>query len=121
MNIVQRVCLIVADAVIVVVTIYHTYGTMKISREANIQATFSRTLLRAGQSTVRLGMHLDTDDWLYQAYSILDTCNCGIPVTGGTYDTLGRVMFVMNIAEFIVQLAEGFDVSSLQFIVDELQ
>lgn len=52
MNIVQRVCLIVADAVIVVVTIYHTYGTMKISREANIQATFSRTLLRAGQSKV---------------------------------------------------------------------
>ena len=46
----QRICLIGADAVIVVVTVYYTYGTMKMSREANIPATFSRTLHRAGQS-----------------------------------------------------------------------
>lgn len=47
---VERVCLIVADAIIVAVTIYHTYGTMKASREAHVRASFSSTLLRAGQA-----------------------------------------------------------------------
>lgn len=44
----QRVCLIASDAIVVAVTIYHTYGTVKLSREANVRATFSGTLLRAG-------------------------------------------------------------------------
>lgn len=49
MDIVERVCLVAADTVVVFVTIYHTYGTIKTSREVGIQATFSSTLLRAGQ------------------------------------------------------------------------
>lgn len=38
-----------SDAFIVSVTIYHTYGAVKASKDANMQATFSSTLLRAGQ------------------------------------------------------------------------
>lgn len=49
-TIVQRISLIVADAIVVAVTIYYTYGTTKASRDANVQASFSLTLLRAGQA-----------------------------------------------------------------------
>lgn len=45
---IQRVCLILADTVVVVVTIYHTYGIVKAGREANIPVTFTAALLRAG-------------------------------------------------------------------------
>ena len=45
----DRVCLIMADEIIVLVTIYHTYGTVKASRQANVHAKFSVTLLRAGE------------------------------------------------------------------------
>ena len=47
----ERVCLMVSDAIVVAVTIYHTYGTIRTSREANVPAQFSITLLRAGQSS----------------------------------------------------------------------
>lgn len=53
MVIVERVCLIVADAIVVAVTIYHTYAMMKMSREANVPAPFSRMLLHAGQGTIK--------------------------------------------------------------------
>lgn len=49
----DRICVIAADAVVLMVTIYSTYGTMKTSRKANIQAPFSRTLLCAGQVTIK--------------------------------------------------------------------
>lgn len=51
-TIVQRISLMAADAIIVAVTVYHTYGTMKASRDANVQASFSSTLLRTGQSEI---------------------------------------------------------------------
>lgn len=44
----EHVCLITADVLIIIVTIYHTYETVKASRETNIHATFSSTLLCAG-------------------------------------------------------------------------
>lgn len=47
-NIASRVSFVVADGIIIAATIYYTYGTAKTSREANIQSTFSSTLLRAG-------------------------------------------------------------------------
>lgn len=47
-NIAQRVSLIAADVMTVVVTVYHTYGTIKTSKEVGIQTTFSSTLLRSG-------------------------------------------------------------------------
>ena len=50
----QRACLVAADAIVVAVTVYHTYGTVRLARETNINATFSRTLLRAGKSIVPL-------------------------------------------------------------------
>ena len=49
-TIIQRVCLITADAIVVMVTIYHTQGILKAGREANVPTTFSRTVLRAGQA-----------------------------------------------------------------------
>lgn len=50
----QRVCLMVSDMVVVIVTVYYTYGTLKASRKANIKATFSATLLRAGPKATRI-------------------------------------------------------------------
>lgn len=51
---VERVCLLVVDAIVVAVTIYHTYGTIKASRRAGIPAKFSSTLLRAGKPSITL-------------------------------------------------------------------
>lgn len=48
----QRVCLIVGDAIVVAVTVYHTYDTVKISRRAKIPATFTTTLLHAGAAHI---------------------------------------------------------------------
>ena len=56
----DRFCLISADAVVVVVTIYHTYGTMKMSWEANVQASFSKLLLQAGQTILMYSTYLST-------------------------------------------------------------
>lgn len=47
-QIAERVCLIAADVIIVGVTAYHTYGTVKASRRVGIETTFSSTLLHAG-------------------------------------------------------------------------
>ena len=55
MNIIERVSIVIADAVIVAVTIYYTYGTVKASRDADIKASISSALLRAGQAEVTLG------------------------------------------------------------------
>lgn len=49
MLIIQRVSLVAGDMVVVVATVYYTYGTVKTSREANIKAVFSTMLLHAGQ------------------------------------------------------------------------
>lgn len=49
-TIADRVSLIVADAITLVVTVYHTYGTIKAGRKAGIQASFSSVLLRAGEA-----------------------------------------------------------------------
>lgn len=47
-DIAERVSLISADAITVAVTVYHTYGAIKTSREIGIQAALSSALLRAG-------------------------------------------------------------------------
>ena len=47
-NIASHVCFIVGDAIIVLATVFYTYRTIKVAREANIEATFSTALLRAG-------------------------------------------------------------------------
>lgn len=53
----ERVCLIVADVIVIAATIRHTYGTIKASREAEIPKTLSSTLLRAGQATSAYNDH----------------------------------------------------------------
>ena len=59
-TIIDRVCLIAADVVIVLVTIYHTYGTIKASRQVNLRPTFSSTLLNAGMSVPLQGVQFLT-------------------------------------------------------------
>lgn len=53
-DIAQNVSFIAADAVVLAVTIYHTYRTIKASRDANVPATFSSIFLRAGLPAVHL-------------------------------------------------------------------
>lgn len=72
-----RVCLLVTDAVVVAVTIYHTHATVKASRRAGIPAKLSSTLLQAGKLPIRLyipwyGIAYSSRRFaIYQAYSIL--------------------------------------------------
>ena len=61
-TVVQRVCLIAGDAIVVIGTIYHTYSTVKASREANLRSTVSSTLLKAGMSRIKL--YLPQLTWL---------------------------------------------------------
>lgn len=63
MVIAERACLMAADAVVIVVTVNHTYGIIKASRVANIQATFSRVILSAGWNIAifRDAQHTDAD------------------------------------------------------------
>ena len=53
----ERVCLIVADIIVIVVTVLHTYGTVRASREAEMPTTLSSTLLRAGQASFAYSDH----------------------------------------------------------------
>ena len=46
---IQRISLIVADAITLVATAYYTYGTVKASRKAGIAASLSTMLLREGR------------------------------------------------------------------------
>lgn len=86
MDIAERVNLIVADAVVLAVTVYHTYGTTKASRDANLQATFSSILLRAGRDAFWLHVmipdtyiHSYMSGFLYFGYvrSVKLTCPFG--------------------------------------------
>lgn len=46
----QRLCIIGAEAIVVAVTIYYAYGTMKAARQINMQVSFSSVLVRAGKA-----------------------------------------------------------------------
>lgn len=45
---VERISFIVAEAIVVALTIHHAVGILRISREANIRVPFTLALLRAG-------------------------------------------------------------------------
>ena len=61
----ERIFFIATDAVVVAVTIYQTYRTMKAGRKANIQVPFSGMLLRAGQMAVEYNDTFDADGCSY--------------------------------------------------------
>lgn len=46
---VKRICLILADVVVVLVTVWRTYGEVKANRAVNVRTTFAPMLFRAGE------------------------------------------------------------------------
>lgn len=99
MDIGFRVSIIAADAITVMVTIYHTYGTIKAGREAGVQTTLSSTLLRAGRSPYHLG-------WLWMLIvfisGILYFRRVDMSFDCACNNRSFSVMLVMNCIEFII-------------------
>ena len=62
-----------ADIIAIIATVYKTYGTIKISREANVQATFSSILLRAGEKPELIRTTMSEDHLLFQVFYISGT------------------------------------------------
>ena len=74
-EIVQRVCLIVADAIILFVTIRQTYGTVRAGQKANLQTNFASALLKAGKSIIPL-VGVSSDTLCSQEYFTLRASHC---------------------------------------------
>ena len=99
----QRVCLIIAETVVIVATVYYTWGILKASREANISATFSSTLLRAGKpsrihpiSYTRLSVDLFTKASSTSCESYDVQCILSLNSV--------RAILVLNITDFVLQM-----------------
>ena len=66
---VERVSLMLSDVMVIIVTIYRTYGIVKASRAINLRSTISTELLNAGTSIllethhILLNTCLTTDLW----------------------------------------------------------
>ena len=105
-----RVGMIAADVVIVLVTIWYTYGTFKLGRQANIQTSFSTALLRAGKVVLSGAISLALND-----LSLRNRC-CLFLVSESTIGLssaikiridvriIDSVMLIMNAVEFVINL-----------------
>lgn len=59
-----------ADAIVVLATVYYTYGAVKASRDANVRASFASALLHAGTATFASVICACLDVAIFQAYYI---------------------------------------------------
>ena len=56
----ERACLIIGDAVVAAVTIYHTYSAVRASRDVGIHTPFLSALFRHGESSSLIRIAIET-------------------------------------------------------------
>ena len=102
----DRVCLLIADAIILFVTVYHTWGTVKASRQANVPSTIASTLLNDGTSMLNASnSRFHSYDSLYSQdfYTLRMSTVTSCSRHSFTVDLFLRTLLMVSLAYLIVQ------------------